>query len=100
MEVLPFLAGDGIDQCLPQVLRGDAKPGHGFLYRTRPNEGNGYCEIHFSPLFGEDGSIGIERSFAPWYRTLMVPLALAAVEWGALARSIRARLDGVDVQPR
>jgi hypothetical protein len=27
-------------------------------------------------------------------------LSLAAVEWGPLARSIRARLDGIDVQPR
>lgn len=30
--------------------------------------------------FGEEGSVGIERSFAPWFRTLLVPLALPKLE--------------------
>ena len=29
--------------------------------------------------FGPEGAVGIERGFAPWFRTLLVPLALPAV---------------------
>jgi SAM-dependent methyltransferase len=30
--------------------------------------------------FGEHGAVGIERSFAPWYRNFLVPLTLPALE--------------------
>ncbi len=29
--------------------------------------------------FGPDGAVGIERGFAPWFRSLLVPLALPAI---------------------
>src|SRR5262249_60365497 len=29
--------------------------------------------------FGPDGAVGIERGFGPWFRTLLVPLALPAI---------------------
>jgi 2-polyprenyl-3-methyl-5-hydroxy-6-metoxy-1,4-benzoquinol methylase len=29
--------------------------------------------------FGPEGAVGVERGFAPWFRTLLVPLALPAV---------------------
>jgi 2-polyprenyl-3-methyl-5-hydroxy-6-metoxy-1,4-benzoquinol methylase len=30
-------------------------------------------------VFGPDGAVGIERGFAPWFRSLLVPLALPAI---------------------
>ena len=29
--------------------------------------------------FGPEGAIGIERGFAPWFRSLLVPMALPAL---------------------
>lgn len=45
--------------------------------------------------FGTDGSIGIERSFAPWFRSLMVPLALPKLD-GVVAK-LEAGAEAADI---
>jgi SAM-dependent methyltransferase len=45
--------------------------------------------------FGEDGSIGIERSFAPWFRSLMVPLALPRLD--GVVEKLEAGAEAADV---
>jgi 2-polyprenyl-3-methyl-5-hydroxy-6-metoxy-1,4-benzoquinol methylase len=45
--------------------------------------------------FGPDGSRGVERSFAPWFRTLLVPLALPRLE-GVVAK-LEAGAEAADV---
>jgi SAM-dependent methyltransferase len=45
--------------------------------------------------FGEEGSIGIERSFAPWFRSLMVPLALPRLD--GVVEKLEAGAEAADV---
>ena len=45
--------------------------------------------------FGPDGSRGIERSFAPWFRTLLVPLALPKLE--GVVPKLEAGIEAADV---
>jgi len=45
--------------------------------------------------FGEEGSIGIERSFAPWFRSLMVPLALPQLN--GVVEKLEAGAEAADV---
>jgi hypothetical protein len=50
-------------------------------------------------VIGDPGVMGIYSLIRIAFIGLAM-LSLAAVEWGALARRIKGRLDGVDVQPR
>ena len=42
--------------------------------------------------FGEEGAVGIERGFAPWFRTMLIPAALPRID-GLIARLA----DGIEV---
>jgi hypothetical protein len=46
-----------------------------------------------------DGTLEVFHMFQALFIGLAI-LSLAAVEWGGLARSIKGRLDEVDVRPR
>jgi len=45
--------------------------------------------------FGPEGNIGVERSFAPWYRTLLVPLVLPKLE--GVVPKLEAGCEAADV---
>jgi 2-polyprenyl-3-methyl-5-hydroxy-6-metoxy-1,4-benzoquinol methylase len=45
--------------------------------------------------FGEEGNRGVERSFAPWFRTLLVPLALPRLD--GVVDKLRAGGEAADV---
>ena len=77
--------GCGMFSCLPQTIAVVDKLPEAF----RTGIGLDY------DAFGEQGARGVERGFAPWYRALLVPMALPRVEGVVAALTAGARVADV-----